>query len=223
MGEEEVFKQKFLPGIIKLGIITLLIGVLLSFVPALYLYTQGIIPSGHQIAVGFGLIFAAVAAFYFVEPISYYPILGIPGTYMSFLAGNISNMRLPCAAVALESAGVAEGTNKGSIIATIAIAVSIIVNAVILLIGALGGAVVMSNASPSVLHAFDFILPAIFGAIFGQFALRNYKLAGIALAIGVILNVTKVIPGWGVLLVCIFGTVAISRLMWEKGMLGPKE
>ncbi len=223
MGEEEVYKQKFLPGIIKLGIITLLIGVLLSFFPALYLYTQGIIPAGHQIAAGFGLIFAAVAAFYFVEPISYYPILGIPGTYLSFLAGNISNMRLPCAAVAQESAGVTEGTSRGSIVATIAIAVSIMVNVTILLIGALGGAAVMSHASPAVLHAFDFILPAIFGAIFGQFALRNYKLAGIALAIGIIFNVAKVIPGWGVLLVCIFGTVGISRLMWEKGMLGPKE
>ncbi len=33
---------------------------------------------------------------YIIEPVSYSPILGIPGTYMSFLSGNISNMRLPC-------------------------------------------------------------------------------------------------------------------------------
>jgi len=222
MSETQVFNQKFLPGIIKWGIITLSVGVLLSFCPALYLYSLGIIPSGQQIAAGFGLITAAVAAFYFVEPISYFPVLGIPGTYLSFLAGNISNMRLPCAAVAQESAGVVEGTNRGSIIATIGIAVSILVNVTILLIGALGGAAVMSNAPPTVLHAFDFILPAIFGAIFGQFALRSFKLAGIAMAIGLILNATKAVPGWGILLICIFGTIGISRFMWEKGKIGSK-
>lgn len=78
-------------------------------------------------------------AFYIVEPISYFPILGIPGTYLTFLSGNTSNMRVPCSSVAQEAAGVEMGSDKGSVVSTIGIAVSIIVNIVILTIGAIAG------------------------------------------------------------------------------------
>lgn len=221
---EGVYKGKFIPSVIKWGMITLWAGVVLSFVPAAYLWmSHGLIPSGAQILTGFGLILAIVAAFYFVEPISYYPVLGLPGTYLSFLAGNISNLRVPCAAVAQEAAGVTEGTDKGSIIATVAIAVSMLVNTTVLFIGAIGAAAIIGSLPEAVLHAFDFILPAIFGAIFGQFALRSYTLGAIALALGLILNLAGIMPGWGVLLVLVFGTILLGRLLWEKGKLGSKE
>ncbi len=221
---ENVYSSKFTPAVVKWGMITVWIGVVLSFLPALYLWSvHGLLPSSAEILKGFGLIFAIVFAFWFVEPISYYPVLGLPGTYLSFLAGNISNLRVPCAAVAQEAAGVQEGTPKGSIISTIAIAVSMLVNTTILFIGAIGLAALVSNLPQTVLHAFDFILPAIFGAIFGQFCLRSYALGAIALALGLILNFAGVLPGWGVLLVLVFGTILLAKLLWEKGKLGSKE
>jgi len=85
------------------------------------------------------------------------------------LAGNISNLRLPCSAVAQESAGVQEGSNEGSIISTIAISVSIIVNVVILLFGAIGLTALVNNLPPSVLSAFDYILPAYLGQYLDNF------------------------------------------------------
>ncbi|MFW6150683.1 MAG: hypothetical protein ACOC6A_04030 [Chloroflexota bacterium] len=221
---EDVYKSRFTPSVVRWGMITLWVGVALSFVPAFYLWSgHGIMPSGADIAAGFGLILAIVIAFWFVEPISYYPVLGLPGTYLSFLAGNISNLRVPCSAVAQEAAGVQEGTPRASIISTIAIAVSMLVNTVVLFIGAVGLAGLVSNLPESVLHAFDFILPAIFGAIFGQFALRSYALGAIALGLGLILNYAGVLPSWGVLLALVFGSILIARLLWEKGKLGSKE
>lgn len=200
------------------------LSVLFSFTPALYLWlAYGLIPSGAVIMKGFGLIFAVVGVFYFVEPISYFPVLGIPGTYLSFLAGNISNLRLPCAAVAQEAADVKEGTSKGAIIATIAIAVSMLVNTTIIFIGAAGVAALVKYFPPFVLTAFRYILPAIFGAIFGQFFLRSYLLESIALGISLVALLVKVIPAWGVLLIAVFGTIAIARILWQRGMIGGKK
>ena len=61
-----------------------------------------------------------------MEPISYFLIVGVAGTYMAFVSGNISNLRIPCAMIAQKAAGVEPGTDKGSIVATLGMAVSII-------------------------------------------------------------------------------------------------
>lgn len=44
-------------------------------------------------------IISSFGVLWFVEPISYYPVVGQIGTYMAFLSGNISNMRVPCASM----------------------------------------------------------------------------------------------------------------------------
>ena len=66
-------------------------------------------------------IISSFGVLWFVEPISYYPVVGQIGTYMAFLSGNISNMRVPCASMVQVSAEVEPGTHEGSIIATIGV------------------------------------------------------------------------------------------------------
>ena len=77
-------------------------------------------------AVGKGLI--ATAPMYWavgiVEVITFIPMLGAGGSYLSFVTGNISNLKLPCALSAMEKNGVKAGTEEGDIISTISIAVS---------------------------------------------------------------------------------------------------
>ena len=166
-------------------------------------------------------------AFYVVEPIAYFPILGIPGTYMTFISGNTSNMRVPCAMVAQEAAAVEPGTEKGSVISTIGIAVSIIVNIVILSIGVVFGQAILSVLPPQVTAAFDLILPALFGAVFGQFAIMKPKFAAVAALIAVPMNfllkngVFDFMPGSGspsylVILTAVFGTILIGKKINEK-------
>ena len=60
------------------------------------------------VAVGKGLI--ATAPMYWavgvIETVTYIPMLGAGGSYLSFVTGNISNLKLPCALNALENAEV---------------------------------------------------------------------------------------------------------------------
>ena len=164
-------------------------------------------------------------AFYVVEPISYFPILGIPGTYMTFLSGNTSNMRLPCSSVAQEAAGVEFGSRQGTIISTIGIGVSVIVNIVILTIGAVGSNVILGLLPEAVTSALNFLLPALFGAVFGQFAVSRPKLAVVSILIVFAINWLNNIGFLGflggfagsvVILVSVFGSIFAGRFIYKK-------
>ena len=48
-----------------------------------------------------------------VEIFTYVPMLGAGGTYLSFVTGNISNLKLPCAIDAMERAGVKATSEEG--------------------------------------------------------------------------------------------------------------
>jgi hypothetical protein len=210
--------------IVKIGAVTLLLAAVLSFLPCLYLYVvHGVFPPLSVALKAWGLIAAIFGAFYIVEPISYYPILGLAGTYMSFLSGNISNLRLPCSAVAQEVVGVKAGTREAEIVSTLGIAGSVITNLVFVTLGAVAGFVLLGMLPDPVVTAFEvYTVPAIFGAVFGQFALRHPSIAAIALPIPLILFLFFHAPDWVVILGSVFGTIAISRILYIKGKIGRK-
>lgn len=224
-----VFHDDYIPYIVRYGMTLNLIGLLISFGPAMVLtFVFGVRPPVSAVISGFISLASVVGVFWVVEPISYFPILGIPGTYMAFLSGNISNMRLPCSAVAQEAAGVEAGSDEGAIISTIGIAVSIIVNIAILSIGVLIGAQVLSMLPPSVTKALQLILPSLFGAIFAQFAIPQPKLGAIAMVIALIMTFLlnngmlawlPGFPSYAVVMVSVFGTIFAGKTMFEKGMV----
>lgn len=195
MNHNEIYEKEFLKPIIYWGSRTCLFAVLISFAPPLYmLFAYGIIPKFGEILKAFILVAPYAVVLQIVEPPSYFPILGVPGTYMSFLAGNISNVRVPYSAVAQNAAGVVEGSKEGSIISTVAIGVSVIVNLVILGIGVFIGAKLLKSFPPFMNEALKYILPSVFGGVFGSFAMRDFKLAIISLAVCIVLVATNVIP-----------------------------
>jgi len=206
--------------VVKIGIITMLTACLLSFLPLIYLYiVYGVYPKLSTAITAWGLIAAIFGAMYIVEPISYYPILGLAGTYMSFLSGNISNLRLPCSAMAQEVLGVKEGTRQAELIGTMGIIGSIIVNFVAVTLAAFVGYSLIKLFPPAVADAFrSYTAPAIFGAVFGQFSLRQPKLAPFALAIPIVLLFLKV-PVWIIILASVFGTIGIARVFYKKGLI----
>ena len=134
------------------------------------------------------------------------------GTYMSWLAGNISNMRVPVSALSQTAAGVEEGTPEGDIISTLGIGVSVIVNLIVLVLAVFFGQQVISSLPADIQVAFKFILPAVFGAILANFALRDYMLGLFALVMSFILT-TLQMPSFIVLPVCVFGTIAVG--IWK--------
>ena len=104
--KNDYYSGTYIPGIVKWGKITLLLGIFAGFLPALVRAFRGYMPPVSAIIAGTLMQISVSGAFYIVEPISYFPILGIPGTYLTFLSGNTSNMRVPCSSVAQEAAGV---------------------------------------------------------------------------------------------------------------------
>lgn len=218
------FKAIWRPSVVRIGIITVLLPAILSFLPCLYLYVRfGVFPPMNVALKSWGMVAAVFGAFYFVEPISYYPILGLSGTYISFLTGNIGNLRLPCSAVAQEVVGVEAGTDEAEIISTLGVSGSVLTNLIFVTIAALAGAALLAAFPAPIALAFKkYTVAAIFGAVFGQFTLKYPLLAvfGLAIPLGLYLSGIPFLgQTWFVIVASVFGTIAIGRMLYKKGLL----
>ena len=225
MNNEQVnsstYETEYIPSIIRFGRATNLLGVVLAFLPALVLtFVYKLHPPIGAVIAGFIMQASVSGVFWFVEPISYSPVLGIAGTYMSFLSGNIGNLRLPASVAALQAAKEEAGTERGSIMATIGIAVSIIVNVLMLTAGVILGSSILGALPPSVVAALNNILPALFGAMLAQQFVPNPKIGSVAVALaGIMFALMKTgclaflpgTPSYAVVIVSVFGTILIGR------------
>ena len=159
-----------------------------------------------------------------VETITYIPMLGAGGSYLSFVTGNISNLKLPCALNALDQAKVKVNSEEGEIVSTIAIAVSSIVTTLIIILGVLLIVPLTPILSNPVLDpAFAQMIPALFGGLGVVFVSRNWKLAIAPVTLMLILFIT--IPALnsgtvGIMVpVSVVFTLIMSRIMYKKGWL----
>lgn len=206
------YAQSFTNPIIKYGRIINLLGVAFSFVPALTVYFMyDAFPGIQNILAGWLIIFSIYGIYSIVEPVSYYPVLGLAGTYMSFLAGNIANMRVPASAVAQDALGVEPGSKKAELVSTLAIAGSLITNMVVVSVAAFGGAALMKIFPPIVLEAFRYVTPAIFGAVFAMYASKDLRLGvfGISMSLIMLLGL-KFLPPFVMIPAAVFGTIAFG-------------
>lgn len=187
---KDFYKDEYLPKVNRIGKLTGYIGTALAFLPAIVLaVVYGLLPSWKALLTAFIAGASSFGVLWFVEPISYYPVVGSAGTYMAFLSGNISNMRIPAASMAQVSADVEPGTDKGSVVATVGMAVSIIINVSVLTIGAILGTSVLKMLPASVTTALGYLLPALFGALLVQFGSKMVKHSCIMIVIAVLLYV----------------------------------
>lgn len=101
-----------------------------------------------------------------IEVFTYVPMLGAGGTYLSFVTGNISNLKLPVSLDAMEKAGVKSNSEEGEIISTISIATSSIVTTLIVILGVIMIVPLTPVlSSPALDPAFAQMLPALFGGL----------------------------------------------------------
>ena len=159
-----------------------------------------------------------------VEIFTFVPMLGAGGTYLSFITGNISNLKLPCAIDAMERAGVKASDEEGEVISTISIAVSSIVTTLIIIIGVI--CIVPLTPvleSPVLVPAFDMILPALFGGLAVVFISKNLKLsiAPIILMLALFIFVPALNASTvGIMVpVGVVFTVITARVLYKKGVL----
>ena len=159
-----------------------------------------------------------------IEVFTYVPMLGAGGTYLSFVTGNISNLKLPVSLDAMEKAGVKSNSEEGEIISTISIATSSIVTTLIVILGVIMIVPLTPVlSSPALDPAFAQMLPALFGGLGVVFVSKNWKLAIAPIVLMLILFVT--IPALnagtvGIMVpVGVVFTVIVARIMYKKGIL----
>lgn len=127
-----------------------------------------------------------------VEVVTYTPMLGAGGTYLSFVTGNITNLKLPCALSALDRSGYKATSEEGEVVSTIAIASSAITTTLIIAVGVLafGPSIVKITAPGSVLApAFEYVIPALFGALGASYFAKHWKLSIFPIVVGVLVYV----------------------------------
>ena len=159
-----------------------------------------------------------------IETITFVPMLGAGGSYLSFVTGNISNLKLPCALNALEQNEVSASTEEGEIISTIAIATSSIVTTIIIIIGVICIVPLTPILEAPVLEpAFAQMLPALFGGLGVAFVSKNWKIAIAPVVLMLILFIF--IPALnsstvGIMVpVSVLFTIGIARILYKRGIL----
>jgi len=158
-----------------------------------------------------------------IETLSYGPVIGSGGAYLSFVTGNIANLKIPCAIAALKSADVRVTSEEGEVISTIAVAASAITTTVLIAAGVLLLTPVLpmiaeenSPAAP----AFQQVLPALFGALLAGYLRRHWRVAFAPVLAGVIallfapgLQVGALIP------VTVIVSLLCAQVMWKVGII----
>ena len=196
---------------------------LLAF-PVVIAIIWGVLPDWQGLAMGLLATMPMYWAVGLIEFFTYIPMLGIGGSYLSFVTGNISNLKLPCALNAMEQNGVTANSEEGEVISTIAIATSSIVTTVIIILGVIAIVPLTPVLQAPVLQpAFEQILPALFGGLGVVFVSKNWKLsvAPIILMLILFIFVPALNAGTVGIMVPVSAvfTIIVGRIMYKKGML----
>mgnify|MGYP001140980076 CR=1 FL=1 len=202
-----------------------MLGALLLFmlVPITVSLVLGIWPSFDMFLPGFiatAVIFWPVTT---IEVFTFTPMLGTGSSYLAFVTGNLTNMKVPAALNAQDALGLEKGSEEADVIATIAVASSSIITTLIIFIGAL----LIIPLSPvieseSLRPAFDNIIPALFGALGVVYIMKRVKLVIIPLLFMILFFLF--VPGSGGLVgimvpVGVVITLITARILYKKGII----
>ena len=196
---------------------------LLAF-PVAVCIAFSVMPDWNALLVGL----VATAPMYWVvgaiETVTFVPMLGAGGSYLSFVTGNISNLKLPCALNALEQNGVSANSEEGEIISTVAIATSSIVTTLIIILGVILIVPLTPILQQPVLEpAFNQILPALFGGLGVAFISKNWKIAiaPIFLMLILFIFVPALDAGTVGIMVPVSAlfTIVTGRILYKRGVL----
>lgn len=203
---------------IHIGAPTNLLAAFTAFIPVLWLCsTYNCWPSAGVILTAWGMVALSFGPFYIVEPISYYAALGMTGTYLAFLSGNIGNMRVPVAALALEATDSKPGTLQAEVASTMAICGSIFTNLVFTTLAALVGTAVVAVLPDFIVAALTkYAAAAIFGGTFGAFAIKYPKVAVFALFATLAVKLLLAPPAWVMIIFAVFGSLLVARILYKK-------
>ncbi|ERI96139.1 hypothetical protein KQI11_01000 [Acetanaerobacterium sp. MSJ-12] len=165
------------------------------------------------------------------EVFSYAPVLG-SASYITFITGNVMNLKLPVAINAIDIAGVEQSTDEGDAVVTVAVGASSIVTMAIIALGVILLVPLQPIfAIPAVKTATGYMLPALFGGLAlgifngrsGKYNIKGKLLGAVPAVIIVIILMIMGVPlstyqGF-VIVGMIPVTILTSWLMYKKGII----
>jgi hypothetical protein len=198
-------------------------GTLLMMVPILicirYDAWPGFLPVAKGL-LGVAPIFWTVGV---IEAFTFIPMLGSGSSYLAFVTGNLTSLKVPCALNAVQASGAEPGSEEADLVSTIAVAVSSLVTTMIIMAGVfLLGQIEPLIQSPLLAPAFNNILPALFGALAVVFVSKNWKiaLAPMLFMIALFVAVPSLSSAVGVLVpVGALMAIGAARILYNRGML----
>ena len=224
MNEKEQFFKEFNDGLHRIGRITLILAVILLLaIPFVIGALHGVMPNLGGFLKGFanvGLIYIPVAI---VEFLVYAPMLGVGGSYLSFITGNVTNMKIPCVMNSKDIAGTESGTPEHEIVSTISVATSAITTTLLIV----AGVILLVPLQPilqteELLPAFNNVVPALFGALGLKYFIKSPKIAVIPLVLmsALCIFVPAAIGQTSLLLIPSGGlALAIGFILFKKGKI----
>ncbi|MBU5668236.1 hypothetical protein KQI68_00125 [Peptoniphilus sp. MSJ-1] len=212
--------EKFSKSIHNFGRLSMVLGMIAVLLPPMLMtFYFGFNPGITAIITGAISQISVSGAFYFSEPIANYPIVGAAGLYMSILSGNSVNLKIPAAVSAIAGSGYKQGTDEGSMMGTMGIAVSIYVATFFVIVSTIFAQTVIVNLPENIKEVLTLIIPALYGGIFAQFSVKSFKTGIFALVIAFVMSkIVALIPfnaTFLITLVTVFSSIFFARTQLE--------
>lgn len=227
---KEQFFEEFNRGLHFLGRIMLILSLVLLFaVPCVIAAINGVSIELNGFLAGFanvGIIYIPIAI---VEFLVYSPMLGAGGSYLSFLTGNVTNMKIPCAMNARDIAETEVGTPENEIVSTISVATSAIVTTVVVAVGVLllyisplQTLLQHEAIAPMLSIERGIVVASLFGALGLKYFIKSPKIAVLPLLLITLLCifVPSMINQTSILMIpCGILALGIGFFLFKKGKL----
>ena len=162
-----------------------------------------------------------------IEVLNYSAVLGSGGTYLAFVTGNVSGMKLPAAASGQRLAGVEPFSDEGEVVAVLSVGVSSLTTMLIIILGMFALTPIIPYLSDPVLSpGFNNIMPALMGGMLAPYFFNKDRVVtivpvAVALAVGAIFTSSQLSSYQGYIMLT---TMVLSVLyvlgLYKTGLLG---
>lgn len=188
--------------------------IVLFMVPVAFCLYYKVWPEGSMVLSAFLQVAPMFWISSVVEVIAFTPMLGAGGAYLSFVTGNISNLKLPCSMSILQKENVKATSEEGEILSTISVASSAITTTIIIAAGVFILNPVFSEIkdTPVVKSVLPYVSAALFGALAASYMRKYWKIAVAPIFVGVLIFVITGMTGEASLGVgtVVFATIVVA-------------
>lgn len=197
-----------------LGLLILMIGY-----PILVSIIYGVWPNWTQVIPGIISLVLLLAPWWPGECLGYMTTMGPGALYLSYITGNVTNLRMPATVGTMNALGLEPNTDECHTMAIIACGASNFTTIGLLLIGIiLAAPLTPILKSEAIQPAFNMALPALFGGLVAQSVFtkgkKEWGLWLVPLAVGLIFTYILPIPGAYNMLII----VLVAALTWYLGI-----